>query len=1074
MKYLALLIFLAFFITNLSAQQDHRIAPLALDSKNIDVLEMAPLDNKDLRRAEMELRRKGRPNHFAHTFNIDQSTQSIGKWTTLSDGSIIWRLRIHSKSAKSLNLGFSKYKMPAGGTMVIYTPDYENIIGPFTPADNEEHEQLWTPVIDGDDIIVEVWLKENNRNNFELELKSVNHDFIGINSASFMSGSCNLDVICTEADGWGIVDGYRDIIQSVAFMHLNGSANCTGFLVNNTAQDCTPLFMTADHCGMSAGNAPSLVTYWNFENSTCRQPNSAESGGNGDGPLNDFNSGSTMRATYTPTDFTIVELDDPVNPSAKAYRAGWNADEMLATSAIAVHHPSNDEKRISFEEAPVYRGEWGSGDANIPTGNHVVVPDWDIGTTEPGSSGSPLFDQDKRVIGQLHGGGAACGNDEYDIYGWFHSSWEGGGAPNNRLKDWIDPINSGIMIIDGKDCGFSVEADNVLAEICAPSDAVYQLTVSENFENNVNLTVEGLPAGLTATFSNNAPAPGEIVTLTISNTASQAFGNYPFTVNGTDGVESSNTNLFLELYDAIPAMAGLINPADMSMDITTSPTFEWSMTSASTYEIEVATDVNFSNIVVSNPMLTSEIFTSNNFLEPLTTYFWRIRGNNLCGTGSWSNTQSFTTANIACNISAAADLPIGISDGPANTITSTMDVAAGGIISDLNVINLEGTHSWIADLTFTLESPAGTSVVLIAEACDDEDNFDINFDDQSSGMIPCPYADGGTYPPAGSLAAFNGENPQGTWTLTVDDGANQDGGNLNNWGLEICSVPDNSLDITPSQTDFTICAGASATFDVYLGGGFEPPIQIAQFGGGSGVDLTFNPANPTPGSTVSVTMDVDAGVVAGDYPVEFTVDDANNSLPASVNLEVLTLAASPSLNMPADDATNVVISPTMQWTNPGGYDDLTVTISLDPNFSNNIIVNQNLPVAATTYNYPGNLIGETTYYWKVEGSNDCGTSVSTTFTFVTESVLGIDLLGDQYFELLPNPTQGNLTINLAYPMGDIIFGEVLHINGRKIKDFNIPFGAQTHSLDLSNFPAGIYVVKLRHADFIATNKVVLN
>ena len=255
-----------FIFTNISAQQDARIAPLAIDVENLELLEMAPLDNKALFREEMQLRKPGRPNHFAHTFYVGQSTQEMGKWTTLSDGSIVWRLRIHSKNARSLNLGFSKYSMPSGGTLLIYTPDFKNILGPFTPADNEEHEELWTPVVDGDDIIVEVWLKENNRNDFELELKSVNHDFIGVTSPSVLSGSCNLDVICSEIDGWGIVDGYRDIIQSVALTQLNGNLNCTGFLVNNTAEDCTPLFMTANHCQLTEASAPSLVTYWNHEN----------------------------------------------------------------------------------------------------------------------------------------------------------------------------------------------------------------------------------------------------------------------------------------------------------------------------------------------------------------------------------------------------------------------------------------------------------------------------------------------------------------------------------------------------------------------------------------------------------------------------------------------------------------------------------------------------------------------------------------------------------------------------------------------------------------------------------------
>jgi len=214
-----------------------------------------------------------------------------------------------------------------------------------------------------------------------------------------------------------------------------------------------------------------------------------------------------------------VELDDEISPTANAYRAGWNAEEEMATSAIAVHHPNNDEKRISFENDPLYLGTWATAADPVPNGDHVIVPDWDIGTTEPGSSGSPLFDQDKRVIGQLHGGGAACGNDLYDSYGWFNASWEGGGQPNTRLKDWLDPNNTGIMTVGGKDCGFAINTQNQIAEVCAPDNYTYDLQVSDNFVNNVNLSIDGLPTGLTATFSNESPAPGESVSLTLSNTS---------------------------------------------------------------------------------------------------------------------------------------------------------------------------------------------------------------------------------------------------------------------------------------------------------------------------------------------------------------------------------------------------------------------------------------------------------------------------------------------------------------------------------------------------------------------------
>jgi hypothetical protein len=209
-------------------------------------------------------------------------------------------------------------------------------------------------------------------------------------------------------------------------------------MVNNTAADSTPYFMTANHCGI-AFNAASLVVYWNFETSVC--------GGIPDGLLNQWQTGSYHRASYSPSDFTLVELDQDPDPAWGITFAGWDRSGADASSAVAIHHPNCDEKRISFEYQSTtvtsYLGTSVPGD-----GTHVRVTDWDLGTTEPGSSGSPLFDQNHRVIGQLAGGYAACGNDLSDWYGRFARSWTGGGSSSTRLSNWLDPGSTGAMSVD--------------------------------------------------------------------------------------------------------------------------------------------------------------------------------------------------------------------------------------------------------------------------------------------------------------------------------------------------------------------------------------------------------------------------------------------------------------------------------------------------------------------------------------------------------------------------------------------------------------------------------------------------
>jgi lysyl endopeptidase len=352
----------------------------------------------------------------------------------------VWRGIVESRGALSLNLGFGRYQMPAGGSLHIYKPDRSEIIRPFTAADNEEHGQLWTPIVSGDQLVVEVNIPASQINQLQLELTSINHGYVGQNIQSIYqvalkSASCNVDVACPAGDAW------RDQARAVAAYGTGDGLFCTGAAINNTANNGKPYFLTAEHCEITASNAPSMVVYWNYQNSTCRSPGSAASGGNGDGRLNQFNSGAIWRAGYKPTDMTLVELDDPIKPEYNVYLAGWDASSNLPRSAAGIHHPNTDEKRISLDNDPLFPD----------SGTHLSVGAWEVGTTEPGSSGSPLFNQDKRIVGQLTGGGASCSNrDEGDSYGWLHISWEGGGSANSRLRNWLDPQGTGQLTLDGR------------------------------------------------------------------------------------------------------------------------------------------------------------------------------------------------------------------------------------------------------------------------------------------------------------------------------------------------------------------------------------------------------------------------------------------------------------------------------------------------------------------------------------------------------------------------------------------------------------------------------------------------
>jgi subtilisin-like proprotein convertase family protein len=358
-----------------------------------------------------------------------------GIWESPKPGIMIWRLRLQSLNAQSINMGFTMYYMPEGGQLSLFDHHQQPLFRPFTAADNKLHQQLWTPPVPGDTVMLELLITEEDLHFLQLELTSVNVGYRGWElidnrkEERKLSGSCNVDVACSAADPW------RDEIRTAATYIISGTSSCSGGMINQAVDSFSvkPLFLTAYHCTVTESSAPTMVVYWNYETSTC--------GGTPDGTRTNFQTGAKHRASYQPTDMTLVELDDPPNLEWSVAWAGWDRSDQSSTSAVAIHHPGGGEKRISFAyDATAITSYYGTSTPG--DGTHIRVIDWDLGTTEPGSSGSHLFDQNHRVIGQLHGGGAACGNDSSDYYGRLSISWTGGGTASTRLSDWLDPLNT--------------------------------------------------------------------------------------------------------------------------------------------------------------------------------------------------------------------------------------------------------------------------------------------------------------------------------------------------------------------------------------------------------------------------------------------------------------------------------------------------------------------------------------------------------------------------------------------------------------------------------------------------------
>ncbi len=366
-------------------------------------------------------------------------------------------------------------------------------------------------------------------------------------------------------------------------------------------------------------------------------------------------------------------------------------------------------------------------------------------------------------------------------------------------------LNAAMINIQSSE--FVMNFSNSSQTLCLPNDAIYNFNYQTflSFSDTTTFTLTGLPSGATAIFNPaTAVNDGTPITLTISGFTNAMVGSYNLTITGTSATVTKSTNVALGILESNLTAVTLTTPANNTIGTTTSPNLSWNSftTPGVTYTIEVAMDSLFANIVLTASNIASGNYLATGLL-PSSTYYWHVTASNDCGSSPVSLINSFTTN--SCANSLSVNIPVTISQSGSPTVTSTLTTNLTGTINDVNVIGLLGTHSWINDLTFTLTGPNGSVCTLFGAICNNEDNFDCNFDDQAApAALPCPPIGGGTYQPQTPLSVFNGINASGTWTLTVADGANQDGGSLDGWGLEICTNSSVGVETFTTNAGFVV------------------------------------------------------------------------------------------------------------------------------------------------------------------------------------------------------------------------------------------------------------------------------
>jgi lysyl endopeptidase len=612
--------------------QEEGLAPVSA----LPVESFAAIDPEHLRKVDSEEAKAGEALQFAIPYASDADLHRQGSWETLASGDHLWRLRVDVPGATDINFGFRRFWLPPGATLHIYEAERTFFQGPWGAAHNKPHGQFWTPVVPGDSAVIELRVPAGTRAQPLVQLEQVAggyRDFFGRYGGPFLRnhGSCNIDVVCPEGDSW------RDQIRSVGVYQRNGFWACTGQLVNDVPHSLTPHFLTAHHCGVTAASAPTLVVYWNFEAPVCGQQDG--------GSLAQNQSGSTVVATRSDVDMTLVVLDDDPDESFDVHFSGWDRSNTQPGGAVAIHHPRTHVKSISFAFSNLGTTASCIGGPGTPN-THWHVPFWNDGTTEPGSSGSGIWNpQNGRLIGFLSGGLASCTVIDFDCYGKFAVAWEGASAAS-RLKDWLDPGGVDPDGIDGTD----PESFNIVPEATAFSQCGFadlgiglDITQSGDFDDPVTLGTAGLPGGVTSSFSANPVEPPASSVLTLGSLAGAGAGSFAFAVEGSGGGLDRSVDLAVFLAENTPGETEVTAPPDGAIGVPATPVIEWTAAAeAFQYEVQIASDPAFAGIVYSAVVFG----TSHQVSSPLATnqtYHLRVRALNECGDGAWSQPVSFTT-----------------------------------------------------------------------------------------------------------------------------------------------------------------------------------------------------------------------------------------------------------------------------------------------------------------------------------------------------------------------------------------------------------------------------------------------
>lgn len=1015
------------------------------------MVEMPSFDVEEMRAQDaLNADRKDIPYRFAYNHFVDFTPSNSGAWYNVAGGKI-WMLRIKSSGANSLNFGLEQVNFPIGAKLFIYNKTKTNVLGAFTSNQYYAGNMLSTDLLSGDEVTIEYFIPNIATQGDDFKIYRVSHGYRelpDIAKAFGGSGSCMNNVNCP------VGANYQDIKRSVVCLVSGGSEFCTGALVNNTANDGKPYVLTANHC--VSGSVTNWVFRFNWEAPACANP--------GTNPTSVSVSGASLVANRAGSDFALLLIGNGTSSAIPAnynvFFSGWDRNNVAAPSAVAIHHPSGDIKKISFTQTPNSSATWNGADC-WKTGT------WTDGVTEPGSSGSPLYNPDKRIVGQLYGGPSACqwennSANGFDYYGKFSTSWDVGTTPATRLKEWLDPGNTGATTLDGYDPNVpAVALDAGINSIITPSGTYCN---GNNIASSVILKSSGSTPLVACTINykldNQAPASinwngsltnGQTQTITLPAINTTA-GNHSYKVwtsfpnGGTDMFAGNDTaNVSFTVLNATGAALPIVQGFEGSF-----PPTNWTIVNN---ENTAWVQSNVGGFGTSTKSMGIDNFDLNNS----------------------------TAGNIDDAMSGFFDL------SQANTATLKFDVAharySANYVDSLIVLattNCGGTWTRIYN-------KGGTT---LATAPDATTEFTPTASQWRTETVDLTSLAGN---PSVQIM-FRCKSGWGNW-IYVD--------NINITAPDFSQPPTASF----STSATTICSGNSISIT-------NTSQNAASY------QWNFPGGNPSTSTDPSPTVTYAA---AGTYTITLTAINQSGNNVATQNITVNATPATPviSSNSPicAESAlnlnSNTIAGANYVWAGPGGFssnlEDPTVASATTSNSGtytcyavangcSSIVANLNVtvnPLPNPDITQTGNVLSTTTfvnYQWYLNGAPISG-ATNQNYMYTQNGSYTVEVtdqngckniskatlvenfsLDNQdisnLVSLFPNPTGGELNYQISLPGNQTTEIMVYDLVGKLLIKNQVAADTHFGKLNLNGLSAGVYVVKIQKGTQLVSKRIV--